>query len=145
MTRITKTISVKCDSKKIIDYISNVENHPAFLSALKSIKNLSGDSHQIGSSWVWTFVMAGVEIEGEAETVEYVEGQRYAFKTTSGAESTFTYSAEPEGDGSRLTMDVNYQMPETVLAKAVDGAVVERLNDAEAERAAENLKAILEA
>lgn len=144
MTKITKVISVDSDPKKVIEYIANVKNHPAFISALKSVDNIRGDVKSKGTTWDWTFVMAGVEIKGKAEALDHVEGKRYSFKTSGGIDSVFTYSVEPENGGSRLTLSVEYEMPNNILAKIADKAVVERLNEEEGERATENLKAILE-
>lgn len=144
MPHITEVVSIKADPKKVIDYIADVQNHPAFISALKSVANATGSSRQIGSSWEWTFVMGGVQLVGRAETAELQEEKVYSFRTTGGARSTFTYSVVPEGDGTRLTIDVEYVLPDTVLAKIANAAVLEKLNGEEAERAAENLKAILE-
>jgi carbon monoxide dehydrogenase subunit G len=145
MSRVTKVVSIKADPSKVLEYIADVKNHPAFISALKSVANLSGESKKVGESWDWTFVMAGLEIKGRAETVKYEEGKQYSFKTSGGIASTFTYSVEPEDGGTRLTIDVQYEVPQNVLAKIADKAMVERLNEQEGERAAENLKAILEA
>jgi ribosome-associated toxin RatA of RatAB toxin-antitoxin module len=144
MSKVTRRVSVKADPRTVMDYVSDVSNHPAFISALQSVENLSGDPCQPGTTWEWTFVMAGIEIRGRAETAECVPGKRFSFRTTSGIESTFTYSVEPENHGVRLTIDVDYEVPSSVLAKLLDRAVVERMNEAEADRAAHNIKAILE-
>lgn len=143
MSRVTKIVSIKVEPAKVIEYIANVKNHPAFISALKSVENLHGDPKHAGDSWDWTFVMGGVEIKGRAETADYQEGKHYSFKTTGGIASTFGYTVEPEDGGTRLTMDVEYEIPQNVLAKALDKAVIERLNDQEGDRAVENLQAIL--
>ena len=143
MSRITKVVSIKAEPDKVLEYIVDVKNHPAFISALKSVENLKGNPKHVGESWDWTFVMGGVEIKGKAETAEYIEGKRYAFKNTDGIVSTFAYSVEPEDGGTRLTIDVEYEVPQNVLAKMMDKAVIERLNDQEGDRAAENLQAIL--
>lgn len=144
MSHVTRIISIKSDPTKIMDYISRVSNHPAFISALKSIHDLEGDERVIGTSWSWTFTMGGVELNGKSETTEYQPGKIFAYKTSGEAESKFTYSVEAEADGSRLTMDVEYATPSGVLAKLADATVIERLNEQEADHAVENLKAILE-
>ncbi|MSU45301.1 MAG: hypothetical protein EXS47_01595 [Candidatus Zambryskibacteria bacterium] len=143
MSRVTKIASVKADPEKVLSYIADVKNHPAFISALKSVDNLQGDPKHIGESWDFTFSMGGVEVKGKAETADYVEGKHYSFKTTTGIVSTFSYSVEAENGGTRLTMDVDYEIPHNVVAKLLDSAVVERLNDQEGDRAVENLQAIL--
>ena len=143
MSRVTKVASIKADPEKVLAYIADVKNHPAFISALKSVDNLHGDPKEIGEGWDFTFSMGGVEVKGKAETADYVEGKHYSFKTTTGIVSTFSYSVEPENGGTRLTMDVEYEIPQNVVAKLLDKAVVERLNDQEGDRAVENLQAIL--
>lgn len=143
MSRVAKSVTVSNDPKRIIEYIADVGNHPAFLGPLKSVSNMSGDPHTPGSSWDWTFVMAGVEFTGRAETVAYEPGKQYSFRTTSGIESTFVYRCEPAGAQTKLTIDVTYEVPRTLLAK-MQAPVVEKLNDAEGARAVENLKAILD-
>ncbi|MBZ5619986.1 MAG: SRPBCC family protein [Acidobacteriia bacterium] len=144
MSKIIRTVKLPADPQRVIEYISDVQNHPAFISPLKSVTGLSGGSHQIGTHWDWTFLMAGVEIQGRAETVAFEEGRHFSFRTTSGVESTFSYSAEQDGNGSKFTLQVEYKVPSAVLAKVLDSAIVERQNEAEGDRTAANLKAIFE-
>ena len=144
MSRITKVVSIKAKPKDVLAYIADVKNHPAFISALKSVSNLKGNPRQIGEGWDWTFVIAGIEIKGKAETADYVEDKRYSFKTTSGIISTFIYSVKPEGDGTQLTADVEYEVPQNVLGKIADKAVVERMLDQDGDNAVQNLQAILD-
>lgn len=145
MARVTKSVTIANDPARIIDYIADVGNHPAFLGPLKSVTNLEGDPKRPGTSWDWTFVMAGVEFTGRAETVAYEAGKRYSFKTTSGITSTFTYSCDAGGGKGavKLSIDVTYDVPKTLVAR-MQTSVVEKLNDAEGARAVENLKAILD-
>lgn len=143
MARVDKSAFITNKADRIIDYLADVKNHPAFLGPLKSIANLNGDPKKTGTSWDWTFVMGGVEFSGRAETVRYESGKQFSFKTTTGIQSTFTYNAEPQGNGAKVSIDVTYDVPQSLLAKMQAG-VVEKLNDAEGARAVENLKAILD-
>ena len=143
MSRVAKSVVINRDSGQVMEYISDVNNHPAFIGPLKRVDNLRGDPRQPGASWDWAFMMGGVEFSGKAETVAYVPGKQFTYRTTTGIQSTFTYSAEPAGGGTRVTVDVSYEVPQTLLAK-MQTSVVERLNDAEGSRAVENLKAILD-
>lgn len=143
MAKVTRKFNVKRKPEAVIDYIADVENHPAFIPPLKSVANIAGDPKRKGTQWDWTFVMAGVEIKGKAETAEYQAGKRYSFKTT-GIDSTFIYTVEPADGGSRVTADVVYEVPQGVLAKIADKAVVERMNERDADKAAQSLKTILD-
>ena len=143
MARVAKSAVISAKADQIMNYIADVKNHPAFIGPLKSIANVKGDPKQTGTSWDWTFVMGGVEFSGRAETVSYESGKKFSFKTTTGIQSTFTYNAEPQGNGAKVSIDVTYDVPQSLLAKMQTG-VVEKLNDAEGARAVENLKAILD-
>jgi carbon monoxide dehydrogenase subunit G len=143
MEHVTRSLSIKADPARVIEYVADVENHPAFIPPLTSVTNVSGDPKQIGTSWDWTFVMAGVQVLGRAETVEYEDARAFGFKT-SGIESTFTYRVEPEEGGSRLTVNVDYEVPASVLASVANRAVVVGFNERESDNAARNLQTILE-
>lgn len=144
MPNVRKSVIVNRPAAEVIEYIANVSNHPAFIGPLKSVSDLSGDPREAGTSWTWVFVMAGVEISGFAKTLEYEPGRLFSYRTTSGARSTFEYSAASEGDATKVTINVDYEIPDTLLGK-VQGPVVERLNDLDGQRAVDNLKVILDA
>jgi uncharacterized membrane protein len=143
MSRVAKSAVINGNADQIMNYIADVKNHPAFIGPLKSIANVKGDPKNPGTSWDWTFVMAGAEFSGRAETVGYEAGKKFSYRTTTGVESTFTYTAEPQGGGVKVTVDVTYDVPGTLLSR-MQASVVEKLNDAEGVRAVENLKAILD-
>ena len=143
MSRVAKSAVINGNADQIMNYIADVKNHPAFIGPLKSIANVQGDPKKPGTSWDWTFVMAGAEFSGRAETVGYEAGKKFSYRTTTGVESTFTYTAEPQGGGVKVTVDVTYDVPGTLLSR-MQASVVEKLNDAEGVRAVENLKAILD-
>lgn len=143
MVEVSRSLHVKAKPDQVIDYIADVENHPAFIPPLKSVANIAGDPKRRGTNWDWTFSMAGVQVTGKAETVDYVAGKRFGFRT-SGIDSTFSYQAEPDGSGSKLTVRVSYEVPKSVLAKIADRAVVVRMNEKDADQAAKNLQTILD-
>lgn len=144
MPNVRKSVTVNRPPAEVIEYIADVSNHPAFIGPLKAVSDLTGDPRKPGTAWTWVFVMAGVEISGFAETLKYEPSGLFSYRTTSGALSTFEYSAAAEGDGTRVTINVAYEIPDTLLGK-VQGPVVERLNDLDGQRAVDNLKVILDA
>lgn len=144
MTTISKSIHIKVDPNEATEYISDVRNHPAFISALKSISEVEGDEQEPGRKWKWVYSMAGVDLTGGSETTQYEPGKVFAYKTDGDVSSEFTYSVEAEDGGSRLNFTVEYEIPDNALAAVADKAVIENLNDSVATGAVENLKAILE-
>lgn len=143
VSQLSKSVVVNRPPAEVIEYIADVDNHPAFIGPLKSVADLKGDPRKPGSSWTWSFILAGVELSGAAETVQYEPASIFSFRTTSGVRSTFVYRVKPADGGTRLNLDVEYDLPENILGR-VERPVLERLNDADGQRAVENLKAILD-
>lgn len=143
MSRVAQSLEVSCSPGSVMDYIIDVTNHPAFIGPLKSVANIKGDVKKAGTSWDWVYSLAGIELSGKAETVRFVPGKEFVYKTTTGAKSTFTYRADPAGAKTKLSLNVEYEVPTNALGK-MKASVFEKLNDAEGKRVVENLKALLD-
>ena len=135
-------VQVNNSPQAVIDYIANIENRPSYLPSLKSVSNIEGES--VGSSWTWCWSLLGIDFEGTATCTQYEAGQSYAFKTEGGIESTFTYRAEADGDGTQLTMQVNFDLPESALSQAGINNWLASSKQQEADTTLENLKTILD-
>ncbi len=144
MTKIIRTFHINAEPTNVLEYITAVHHHPAFISALKSVENVTGDPHEVGTEWDWSFIMAGIELHGKARTAQYEPSKIYSFKTFDGTDSTFVYQVDSENNGTLLTITVEYEMPQTILGTLANMSIAEAYNEAEADRAGENLKAILE-
>ena len=143
MSKVTQSLEVNCSPESLMEFIVDVTNHPGFIGPLKAVENVKGDVRKPGTSWDWVYNIAGVELSGKAETVRFVPGKEFVYKTTSGAKSTFTYRADPVGKKTKLSLNVDYEVPTNALGK-MQASVFEKLNDAEGKRVVENLKALFE-
>ena len=82
--------------------------------------------------------------EGTARSVKYEPGKVYSFVTEGGLQSTWNYRVEPDGDGTKLSVDVEFQIPEGLKARLPPAQVIDSLKKAEGEMVINNLKALLE-
>jgi uncharacterized membrane protein len=144
MSKVAQSLEVNTSPESVMEYIIDITNHPAFIGPLKSVANIKGDVKKPGTTWDWVYSLAGVELAGKAETVRFVPGKEFVYKTTTGAKSTFTYRADAAGGKkTKLSLNVDYEVPTNALGK-MKASVFEKLNDAEGKRVVENLKALLE-
>ena len=143
MSKVAQSVDVKCSPESLMEYIVDVTNHPAFIGPLKSVSNVRGDVRKAGTSWDWVYNIAGVELSGKAETVRFVPAKEFVYKTTTGAKSTFTYRADAAGSKTKLSLNVDYEIPTGALGK-MKASMFEKLNEAESKRVVENLRALLE-
>src|SRR5256885_4686507 len=143
MSKVAQSLEVNSTPASVMDYIIDITNHPAFIGPLKSVANIKGDVKKPGTTWDWVYSLAGVELAGKAETVRFVPGKEFVYKTTTGAKSTFTYRADAAGSKTKLSLNVEYEVPTNALGK-MKASMFEKLNEAESKRVVENLRALLE-
>ena len=135
-------VQINNSPQAVIEYIANVENRPLYLPSLKSVSNIEGES--VGSSWTWCWSLLGIDFEGTASCTQHEAGQSYAFKTEGGIESTFTYQAEADGEGTSLSIRVDFDLPESVLSQVGVDGLLASAKQKETDAVVENLKTILD-
>ncbi|NIM05420.1 MAG: hypothetical protein GTN65_07365, partial [Armatimonadetes bacterium] len=92
-----------------------------------------------GAKYNWVYKMAGVRLEGASETTEYAPNERIVVRSKGGIESTLAYDYQREGDGTRLTVSVDYKIPIPLVGKLAESFIL-KLNEREAETVLGNLK-----
>jgi coenzyme Q-binding protein COQ10 len=75
---------------------------------------------------------------------ELARGHHISYQMSGMMVGTQEWSYAPEGGKTRLTAQVEYDMPGGVLGKIADKLVVERVNTRNLEESLENLKALVE-
>ncbi len=126
----------------VLNYIVDVRNRTYYLPSLKEISEVQGEPASGKTTWKWTWVLLGMEFVGRGRSIDYQPGKRYSFRTEGGIESTWTYTVEPEGNGTRLEVQVEYQPPQGVLARLRGNP--QARHQAEADLVLSNLQAILD-
>lgn len=125
----------------VLGYVADVRNRTFFLPSLKAITNVKNEPASANTTWSWTWVLLGMEFVGTGRSLDYQPGKMYSFQTEGGIESKWTYTVAPEGKGTRLTIQVEYQPPSGVLG-LLRGDPQAR-HQAEVDRVLQNLKTIL--
>jgi carbon monoxide dehydrogenase subunit G len=138
------TAHIKNKPEAVLGFIADVCNRTRYLPSLKSLSDVKGDPAGAGTTWKWKFVVLGTEFEGSGRSVKYEPGKLYAFETEGGLQSKWTYRVEPEGDGTKLTIDVEYQIPDHLVARLPPPPMLEALKKTEADLVFNNLKVLLE-
>jgi uncharacterized protein YndB with AHSA1/START domain len=143
MSKIEKAITIKAPAEKVFGFISEpthlLEIWPSLIE-VKGVKRLPNG----GTSNRWVYKMAGIRLEGTSEDAEYVANKRLVSKTKGGAESTQTWTFQPEAGGTKVTFKVEYTVPIPVLGRVAE-AIVAKMNEHEGELLLANLKARMEA
>ena len=143
MAKTTRDILINAPVEKVFEYASNPMNQPEYWPSMLEVKDVE-EQPGGGRKYNWVYKMAGIRLEGSSETTEFVENERIVEKSSGGIESTFVYAYKPEGEGTRVTIEVEYVVPVPVLGKLAEAFIL-KVNEREADTVMGNLKDRLEA
>jgi carbon monoxide dehydrogenase subunit G len=147
MSSRTVDVSTQIDNtpEAVLAYIADVRNRQYYLPALKSITDIKdAGNYGAGTSWKWTWQALGMEFTGTAECLKYEPGKLYSFRTEGGMASTWTYRAEPEGGGTKLSIHVEYEVPEGLLARIRGAGDAAQMEKDVSEQVLQRLKTVLD-
>ncbi|NIS79292.1 MAG: hypothetical protein GTO14_03520 [Anaerolineales bacterium] len=143
MAKIDRTVTINAPVEKVFQFIEEPTNFPEVWPSMVAVKDVE-PLPTGGRRFSWVYKMAGLSLEGASETTEYVENQRLVSETKGGIQSKFVWSFAPEGEGTKLHVDIEYTVPVPVLGKLAEGVIV-KMNEREAGILLANIKDRLEA
>lgn len=143
MIGASKTVTINAPVEKVFAFMENPANLPEIWPSMIDVTNIK-EFPDNKYTYDWTYKMAGMKFHGAAETLEYMPNKRIVVKTTKGIESEFKWDYRPEGDGTKLTVEVEYNVPIPLVGKLAESLIV-RQNEREAEILLDNLKMRMEA
>jgi carbon monoxide dehydrogenase subunit G len=141
---VETTLHIDNAPDAVLAYIADVRHRTAYLPSFKALSVVRGERRAARTTWKWRWAMLGREFEGTGRCTEYRPGEVYSFRTEGGLKSTFTYRAEADDRGTRLTVIADFDIPDDVLSRLPSIDVIERMGRLEAEMVTLNLKAILD-
>ena len=116
----------------------------AFVPGLNRISNLLQPQSEVGQGWDYEFNWFGLVITGNSRCTQYQKPSVYQFKTLTGNPSTWTYRFEPAGGRTKLTLEVEYELSQSQLARFATAGALEQMNRNRAREIVANLRALIE-
>ena len=103
---IVLTRSVNAAPTSVWSVLTDIENAAATLSGVDSVEVLGSGPYAVGTRWRETRTMFGKKATEEMEVTAVAAPHRTVVEAeSSGAHYTTVFTVEPEGDGSRLSME----------------------------------------
>lgn len=142
MAKIEKSIFIQAAVGKVFAFMAEPGNLPQIWPSLMEVRNVQPLPNG-GYTYDWTYKLAGIPIEGHAEWIEFIKNQRVVDRNESGIPSTFIWTYKAEGDGTRVSLSVDYTLPSAVLSRLAE-PIIHKMNEHEADVVLANLKARME-
>lgn len=144
MTTIKKSIVINGDPKEINALASDNDRLPDWYAGVVEVDAEPGYPQQVGTQARLTYKAAGMTFKTTLKSVAYESGEHSVFEMDGMIAGTNRWTYTTEEEGTRLTLEFDYEMPGGGLGKIADRLMVERMNDKNAETSLKNLKALFE-
>ncbi|MDQ0428653.1 putative membrane protein [Planomicrobium stackebrandtii] len=146
MWTIRKTMVIDRPVKEVFGYASNPVNWYQFYVGLSEPENLEGNG-EVGTTMNMKYTMLGVHLPITLEVTKNSREGNSCFwsghiKGAVSSTQSWTYNAE--GTGTEVNLDMEYELPGSVLGKVANKLVVKKLMDNSLEQTMNNLKDICE-
>jgi coenzyme Q-binding protein COQ10 len=143
MVTVKKSVVVDAPVEQVFDYMADPKSNVEILPGMMDVRDIHETEGHVGTTFRWTYKMAGLRFEGETTVLEWVRNKRVVTRTKGGIGSTWYFDYASKGKGTELSLAVEYEMPVPILGKIAE-AVVRRQNEREADLALANVKARME-
>jgi len=147
MASFQRDVSVSCPQETVFAFLLDIERLPELTEMTVAVKNTPGRPLQVGDCFQQVVKVMGVEIDTDWEVTELVSHSRLRVegRSKSNGQASLTETVSAEGDGCRVTLDVDYDPPLGLLGEIADKLVFERRHEEEAEHILASLKDLCEA
>jgi uncharacterized protein YndB with AHSA1/START domain len=146
MAHITRSIEINRPPQEVFDALTDLRRLPSWSTIVVETRNVSKGPLQQGDTFQQTVRVAGIHLESDWRVTKLDRPHQLAYEATAvgGGRLVMTQTVTAVTEGSRLEIDVDYQLPGGILGDLLDQAYVERRNEREAEHSLHNLKDLLE-
>lgn len=145
MPSVSRTVSINAAPDAVFSYVADhPERATTFIPGLNRIENVSPAQPGPGQTWQYEFNWFGMVISGSSRCTQLERPQLYEFETVTGNQSVWQYRFEPDGPGTRVTLRVDYDVPQNQLARFATEGMLHTMNEGRAAEALASLKGLLE-
>ncbi len=114
--RVEKAVVVDAGVDEVFGYWRNLENFPQWMSHVREVRHLGGDRHH----WV-VDGPAGVPVEWDSELLNVADNREMTWRSVAGSdvEHTGRVRFEPDGEGTRIHVQMHYAPPGGIIGHVV--------------------------
>jgi carbon monoxide dehydrogenase subunit G len=145
MPSVSETIQVAAMPEAAFSFVADAPARATmFIPGLNRINNVTTEKAGVDQAWDYEFNWFGLVVSGNSRCVRYERPSIYQFRTVTGNPSTWTYRFEPDGSGTKVTLQVDYELPQNQLARFATAGTLEQMNRNRAREIVANLQALIE-
>ncbi len=146
MARIERSIEINRSPEQIFDVLTDLNRLPDWATIVVQTHDVPEQAIGNGATFRQTIRVAGRNLEIDWRVAELERPRHVAYEATEvgGGQLAMRQTVVPADSGSRVELELDYELPGGWLGAAVDRAYLERRNEREVEHSLHNLKDLLE-
>ena len=146
MGHISRSVAIRRAPADVFALLIDVHRLPEWATTVVETRDLSHPSLQVGCTFRQAFRLLGREFDSKWRVTTFEPPHRIAYSATStkGGSLEMTQTVRPDGDGSEVRFDIDYDLPGGLVGQMIDRAGAEQQAGREAERSLRNLRGLLE-
>lgn len=146
MARIERSIRIDASPEEVFNVLTDLSRLPRWATTVVETHDVPEGPLAPGQRFGQTILVAGrkLETEWEVRSIERPRHVTYQATGPGGGELRMLQRVSDDAEGSRVELELDYQLPGGFLGEALNRAYVERRNEREAEHSLQNLKDLIE-
>lgn len=142
MMSLNQSVGINAPTDLVFAYVTDPATMAEWIPPMVQTRDIVGSGE--GQQFEWTYKLAGLLFRGQSVVVEHVPNEVSVYQSIGAISSTWTFRVGSHDDGTRLTVDIAYEVPVPVLGKLAERIIVNR-DARNLDLALANVKEILEA
>ena len=146
MTRIERSIDIDRSPQEVFALLTDLDRLQEWATVAGDTRDVSSRPIRNGTTFRQVMRVLGQDLETDWRVDELNAPHHVAYFATApgGGELAMRQTVIPVRGGSRVELQIDYELPGGFIGELIDRAYVEGHNEREAERSLENLKRLLE-
>lgn len=139
MAEIHKGATIDSPIDRVFEIVDDPTKFPKYIPNVHEVVDVRRSDARIGDTFRVIYKVLGVTFDENFTVTQYRRPSALQSKFDGGMSGTFAWTFEPLAKGTRVSIDVVYQLAGGPLGKAVDSLMLHRVNEKTIEDSLKNL------
>jgi carbon monoxide dehydrogenase subunit G len=147
LAKLTTSIEIEASPEKVFTFLTDLKNWNDASKGTSEVEKTSEGPVGVGTTMHFVGMAGGTQTEFDMEVTEFVKNKKIAFRTIGGSKvkMTASYTYEPTAKGTKMTYNMDYELPYSILGKLLDKVKVSKDMLKNQNKTLENIKKAIEA
>ena len=144
MPTIERSITIAAPVEDVFAVVDDPKRQTEWLPGVTKVADVVRTQDRVGDTYKATYSILGMRFATKISLLQWEKNKGYVERMEGSLPGTFAVNCEPNEQGTRLTLRIDYTITMGVLGKAMNRLLFERMNEKTIERGVENLKLLCE-